>query len=36
MVKFYVFQILLEKITLDQVPERWREAVEKEVMNYER
>lgn len=31
MVKFYVTQIKLGKITLAQVPERYRAAVEKEV-----
>ncbi len=30
MVKFYVMQIRLGKITLAQVPERYRAAVEKE------
>ena len=29
MVKFYVMQIKLGKITIDDVPERWREAVAK-------
>ena len=29
MVKFYVTQIKLGKITLADVPEKWREAVEK-------
>lgn len=29
MVKFYVLQIKLGKISLDDVPERWRENVEK-------
>ncbi len=28
MVKFYALQIKLGKITIDDVPERWREAVE--------
>lgn len=27
MVKFYALQIKLGKITIDNVPERWREAV---------
>lgn len=27
MVKFYVLQIKLGKITLDDVPEKWREQV---------
>ncbi len=31
MVKFYVLQIKLGKITIDAVPERYRAAVEKEV-----
>lgn len=31
MVKFYVTQIRLGKITLAQVPERYRAAVEKEL-----
>lgn len=31
MVKFYVTQIKLGKITIEQVPERWREAVEAEM-----
>lgn len=29
MVKFYVMQIKLKKITLDEVPERWKNAVEE-------
>ncbi len=29
MVRFYVAQIKAEKMTLDQVPPRWREAVRK-------
>lgn len=29
MVKFYVLQIKLGKITLEDVPERWREEVKK-------
>ncbi len=28
MAKFYALQIKLGKITIDDVPERWREAVE--------
>lgn len=31
MVRFYVLQIRLEKITLEDVPTKWREAVEKEL-----
>lgn len=27
MIKFYVLQIKLGKITIDDVPERWRDAV---------
>lgn len=27
MVKFYVLQIKMGKITMENVPERWREAV---------
>ena len=34
MVKFYVLQIKLGKITLDDVPTRWREAV-SDVLNTE-
>lgn len=29
MIKFYALQIKLGKITIDDVPERWREAVEE-------
>ena len=29
MIKFYAMQIRLRKITIDDVPERWREAVEE-------
>jgi len=29
MVKFYVLQIKMGKMTLDEVPERYREAVRK-------
>lgn len=32
MVKFYVMQIKLKKMTLDEVPKRWRKAVE-EILN---
>ncbi len=31
MVKFYVLQIKLGKITIDDVPERWREKVQNEM-----
>lgn len=31
MVRFYVLQIRLGKITLEDVPTKWREAVEKEL-----
>lgn len=31
MVKFYALQIKMGRITLEQVPARWRAAVEKEV-----
>lgn len=31
MVKFLALQIRLGKITLEKVPEKWREAVEKEL-----
>ena len=31
MVKFYVLQIKMQKITLEDVPEKWREAVRKEL-----
>lgn len=31
MVRFYVLQIKLGKIIIDDVPERWREQVEKEL-----
>ena len=29
MVRFYVLQVKLGKISIDDVPERWREQVEK-------
>lgn len=29
MVKFYLLQIKLQKITLDDVPKKWREEVKK-------
>lgn len=29
MVKFYVYQIKLGKITIEDVPAKWREAVEQ-------
>ncbi len=31
MVKFYIIQIKLGNITIDKVPERWRENVKKEL-----
>ena len=31
MVRFYVLQIKLGKISIDDVPERWREQVRKEL-----
>ena len=31
MVKIFVFQIRTGKMTIDDVPERWREAVRKEL-----
>lgn len=31
MVKFYVIQIKLKKITIDDVPEKYREAVRQEL-----
>ena len=31
MVKFYVLQIKLGKITLENVPEKWRDAVTQEM-----
>lgn len=31
MVAFYVRRIRAEKITLEQVPEKWREAVKEEL-----
>ena len=31
MVKFYVLQVKLGKISIDDVPERWREQVRKEL-----
>ena len=30
MVRFYVLQVKLGKISIDDVPERWREQVKKE------
>jgi|GEM_PF-1453208 len=36
MVKFYVIQIKLGNITLDGVPERWREAVAEELAGIEK
>lgn len=31
MIKFFVIQIKLGKITLEQVPEKWRAKVEAEI-----
>lgn len=31
MVRFYVLQIKLGKITIEDVPEKWRELVKKEI-----
>ena len=31
MVRFYVLQVKLGKISIDDVPERWREKVRKEL-----
>ena len=31
MVRFYILQIKLGKISVDDVPERWREQVRKEL-----
>lgn len=31
MVKIFVYQIKCKKMTIDDVPERWREAVRKEL-----
>lgn len=31
MVRFYILQIKLGKISIDDVPERWREQVRKEL-----
>ena len=31
MVKFYIMQIQLGKMTIDDVPNKWREAVEAEL-----
>lgn len=31
MVRFYILQIKLDKISIDDVPERWREQVRKEL-----
>ncbi len=33
MVKFYVLQIKMQKITLEDVPEKWREAVKEALEN---
>ena len=35
MVKVFVFQIKSGKMTIDDVPERWREQVRKELENNE-
>ena len=31
MVKFLALQVLMGNITIDEVPEKWREAVKKEL-----
>lgn len=31
MVRFYVLQIKMGKITIEDVPTKWREAVKKEI-----
>lgn len=31
MIRFYILQIKMGKITLEDVPTKWREAVEKEL-----
>lgn len=31
MVRFYVLQIKLGRITIEDVPEKWRELVKKEI-----
>lgn len=33
MIKFFVIQIKLGKITLEQVPEKWRAKVEAELVS---
>lgn len=33
MVKFYVLQIKMQKITLEDVPEKWRKAVKEALEN---
>lgn len=33
MIRFYVLQIKLGKITLDDVPDKWRDEVEKQLNN---
>lgn len=33
MVRFYVLQIKMNKITIDDVPEKWRELVRSELEN---
>ena len=32
-IKFYILQIKLKKITIDNVPLRWKEQVAKELKN---
>lgn len=34
MIQFFVLQIKLGKITLEQVPEKWRDAVSIELNNH--
>lgn len=33
MVKFYVLRIKMKKMTIDEVPEKYREAVQRELDN---
>lgn len=33
MINFYVNRIKMRKITIDNVPERWREAVREKIEN---
>ncbi len=35
MVKFYVLRIKMKKMTIDEVPEKYREAVRKELEDNE-